>query len=137
MTFVAGARIISTACISFTCALELLVSLQEQLPEPQMPGILASSAVQGMLPWWSCGGVCAGKAYWLFGQGLQWPFLGLSMVWEKKKKKDYRLSRLVNSKSIIYLVSQLYLTLLRSEINPNYKITPYLTYTSIFHISGK
>ena len=127
---------ISTAYILFTCALELLVSLQGQLPEPQKPGILVSSAVQGMLPWWSCGGVCEGKAYWLFGQGLQWPFLGLSMVIREREKKDYRLNKLVNSKFIIYLVSQLNLTLLNSEINPNYKIT-YLTYTSILCISGK
>ena len=46
---VAGARVRFTVCIFFTCVVELLVSLQELLPEPQMPGILASSAVQGML----------------------------------------------------------------------------------------
>lgn len=138
MEFVAGAKMISIACILFTCASELLVSLQEQLPEPQMPGILVSSAVQGMLPWWFCGGVCEGKAYWLFGQGLRWPFLGLSMVRrERGKKKDFRLSRLVNSKSTVYLVSHINLTLLKSESNPNYKITYCLVYMSILHISGK
>lgn len=47
---VAGARVRFTVCILFTCVVELPVSLQEQLPEPQMPGTLAFSAVQGMQP---------------------------------------------------------------------------------------
>lgn len=51
LAFEAGARMVSTICIPFTCALELLVSLQEQPPEPQMPKIPASSAGPGMLPW--------------------------------------------------------------------------------------